>query len=148
MIHLRTFENYRNSLILYHGSSKKFPIGFELLPQTDGYVHSEDTKYEEELIEKYRPSDKLSRKKSVFLVDDKDYIEDAGGYDDFIYEVSYDSIPEKSDLAWYTEMSMTDDESLIKEYAENYWSGIQFSDSDNSLFEYRVPSAKIIKIIN
>ena len=147
MKHLKTYENY-NTLKLYHGSVKEFPIGFELLPQTDSYVNSEDTKYEEDIIEKYRPLDKLSRKESVFLVDDPDLIEDAGGYDDYIYEVSYDSIPEKSDLAWYTEISMTDDESLIEEYAKNYWSGVKFTNSEYSLFEYRVPKAKTLRIID
>ena len=146
MKHLKTFESH-NNIALYHGSMSEFPIGFELLPQEDGYVHDEGSKIDEDFLEKFRPSDKLSRFKSVYLIDDIDLIEDAGGYEDFIYEVSYDYISEKSDLAWYSEMSMAEDMDRKEECAKNYWSGIIFEELDYSLFEYRVPSAKIIRTL-
>lgn len=133
----------------FHGSAKKLNIGTILVPQADGYVNETSEKWLEELFEKYRPLNKLSRLKSVFICDDIDEIEAAGGYLDYIYKVKPIDIPEKSDLAWYTEVQLlpeTDEYNIIKAI-KNYWNGIQYHDIEMSVWEYRTSAAKIIKLI-
>ena len=56
--------------LLFHGSQKKFPVGFVLLPQSDGYAVSEDEDIAntERILEAHRPATSLPRSKSVFMV--------------------------------------------------------------------------------
>ena len=88
---------------------------------------------------------------SVFLVDNIDDIDSSGGYTDFIYEVSILDviIPEKSDLAWYTELELieSDDYDKQKEIAGNYWNGVRYHKRSESLFEYRVPKARVVELV-
>jgi len=133
---------------LYHGSRQKFPIGFILQPQAEGYVHEElET---EQIIEQYRPSNKISRFDSVFLVDDPSNIDYAGGYDDYIYVVEPIGQVDKSNLSWYTDVSVYLDASHEeqKEWSLNYWNGIPYEKRANSLWEYRTKAAEIIDIID
>jgi tRNA uridine 5-carbamoylmethylation protein Kti12 len=148
MKHLKTFENFKMKAF-FHSSAKYIKNNTILRPHADSYVKQIDNEFLEKLMEKYRPSDKLSRYDSVFLVDDMDLLDDAGASTDFIYTVEPIGNIEKSDLAWYTEVQIVDedDTELIKEYVENYWNGVPFTDSSASLFEYRVPAAKIIELV-
>ncbi len=102
-------------------------------------------------MESYWPDDKLSRHDSVFLVDNIDDIDSSGGYTDFIYEVSIPDgiIPEKSDLAWYTELEFIerDDYDKQKEIARNYWNGVRYHKRSESFFEYRVPKAREVELV-
>lgn len=134
---------------LYHGSRKEFPVDFVLTPQNDGYVNDPEVSVTEKIMEKFRPEGHLSRRDSIFMVDDPDDIDNAGGYLAYIYKVAPIGSIEKNDLAWYSDLSIyapyneLDDE-LIQS-AKNYWSGI--SHPENSLMEYRAKSAKIIEIV-
>lgn len=134
---------------LYHGSKKEFPIGFILTPQNDGYVNDPEVSSTEEVMEKFRPSSHLSRYDSVFMVDNPDDIDNAGGYLAYIYKVAPIGPTETNDLAWYSELSIYApynklDKDLIQS-AKNYWSGAIHP--ENSLMEYRARSAKIIEIV-
>jgi hypothetical protein len=133
---------------LFHGSRREFPVGFILSPQSDGYVQDPETKRTEEIVERYRPTGKIARHKAVFLVDDPDLIDSAGGYTDFIYTVEPIGRVERSDLSWYSdiEIYLDTDESEQQRLAENYWSGMPYNEGDHSLFEYRVKSAKIVAV--
>lgn len=139
-----------NNQVYYHGSRRKFPDGFTLTPQAIGYVH--DEKKVEDFVEKYRPPNKLSRFKSVFMVTDPEEIDYAGGYEDFIYEVMPVGVVEKSDLSWYSEISvyLHEDNQVepMIEAAKNYWSGVPFTDPKSSLFEYRTSAATITRRIS
>lgn len=148
MKHIKLYENF-NMIAFYHGSYDKLPNNTILKPHDKSYTKQNDNSYLESILEKYKPTNKLSRYESVFLVDDIENIDSAGGAIDYIYEVIVPKgiIPEKSDLAWYTEIDMVDDEEKQKEYALNYWNGIQFFDKDSSLWEYRVPKAYIVDLI-
>lgn len=138
---------------LIHGSRKKFPVGFILLPQTDGYVNLPETKEHEDIFEKYRPEGCLSRSQSVFMLSSTniDHIDDAGGYNDYIYEVKHRGKIERNDLAWYSEISGLVDLDIndpeLVSIVNNYWNGVRFRNKQNSLWEYRSPSATIIKLI-
>ena len=139
-----------------HGSTKIFGKDFILLPQPDGYANTCETPEFEAYVESRRPSDKLSRLKSVFLSEDADLIDGAGGYTDAIYEVKPLSPPEGSDLAWYTEAfgefdskqyGGTYDSEKLDSCIDAYWSGIPYSDPENSNFEYRVSSAQVVRMV-
>lgn len=138
---------------LFHGSRKNFPIGFRLLPQADGYTSYQEVQNIENLFEKYRPENKTSRKSSVFLTDNINNIDGAGGYTDYIYAVEPELTPEASDLAWYSEAdSLYDEEETPSKELLNaiamYWNGTPYHDSSKSNFEYRCKSALITNINN
>ena len=134
----------------YHGSQKKFPNGFLLLPQTDGYVLYPETTGLEAFVEKYRPSNKLARSKSVFLVDNPELCDLAGGYEDYIYLVRPQGVIEASDLSWYSQIEtyLDMEEEEKKQCALNYWNGVPFTDRRRRLVEYRTPAAKIIQLFS
>ena len=135
---------------LFHGSQWQFPVGFVLKPQPGGYANlpDEDIAEVENIIEQYRPSGKISRKDAVFMVDDPELIDAAGGYDDFIYTVEPIGRVEVSDLKWYSELSVywiDMDDAEKRRLAEGYWSG-EPSPGKHSLFEYRARSARILDV--
>lgn len=148
MINFQNFLESKN-IAYYHGSRKKFPVGFILTPQNDGYTSHSEVQAEEQIIEKYRPKNKLSRKNSVFMVDNIDDIDSAGGYLDFVYRVEPLGKIERSDMHYYSEISIYHDmmEDEIKQLALNYWSGIP-SGTNTGLFEYRTPKAKILELVH
>lgn len=148
MKYIKHFESHTNKLFL-HGSFNKLLKNTILKPHNDSYTKHYDNKYIEEIMERYKPNDKLSRYNSVFLVDDVDDIDNAGASIDFIYEVTIpdDIIPEKSDLAWYSEIEMTNDKVKKKKYALNYWNGVAFTNPEMSLWEYRVPYAIVYNLV-
>lgn len=134
---------------LYHGTHYLFPCAFELKPQDNGHTHQPETQELEDFIELHRPIDKLSRRKSVFLSDDIDLIDAAGGYTDAVYMVDVAKV-EKSDLAWYSHTQAMLDEGKTEEAeqaAVNYWSGIPFTEVSERCPEYRCASAKVVTIV-
>lgn len=133
---------------MYHGSRKKFDIGFILLPQ-DEYTSNEVSKDLEELFESVRPDHCIPRKEAVYLSDNVDLIDASGGYTDIIYKVDVDDY-EKSDLAWYTEAQTCLENGslkLAKKCALKYWSGEDYYDNKKSCIEYRANSAIVNSIV-
>ena len=138
------------SRTLYHGSRAEFPPGFVLEPQPGGYatLPDEDIAEVEAILEAHRPPHMIPRTEAVFMVDDPDMIDAAGGYDDHVYEVEPSGPAEASDMAWYSELSvhwidMPDDER--RRLAEGYWSAEPFPDGSRGLFEYRARSATVVR---
>lgn len=136
--------------ILYHGSREEFPPGFVLEPQPGGYADlpDEDIAEVEAIVEAHRPPGMIPRREAVFMVDDPEMIDSAGGYDDHVYEVEPIGQAEASDMAWYSELSvywidMPEDER--RRLAEGYWSGDPFPDKSRGLFEYRARSARVVR---
>lgn len=136
-----------SNITLYHGSRSSFPVGFILTPQNDGYVYQE--RLTTDIVEKYRPPEKISRYDAVYMVDDPSLVDSAGGYDDYIYLVEPIGQVDKSDLSWYSEVEMyldaTPEEQ--KEWSLNYWNGVSYKNPVNSMWEYRAKQAKIVDIL-
>jgi hypothetical protein len=133
---------------LYHGSRKEFPNGFILTPQNDGYTSYPEVQFSENILELVRPKDKLSRKKSVYMVADIDEIDSAGGYLDFVYLVRPLGRVEASDEGWYSEIDeWIDNPDQAKECAINYWNGTPYK-GVGSLFEYRTPKAMVLRLVH
>lgn len=132
---------------LYHGSRGHFDPGFVLKPQVAADAFDEDVAPVEDIMEKHRPEGKIPRRESVFMVDDPERVEQAGGYEDHVYIVEPIGAVEASDLGWYGELSvywmdMPDDER--RGLAEGYWSGDPFPGRPRSLYEYRARAAEVI----
>ena len=143
---------------LFHGSRKRFPKGFVLRPQSDGYISFEEVKVHEAVMDHFRPVHCLPRSKSVFMVADPAEIDYAGGYEDNVYEVQPQGKVEKNDMAWYSELgSYTEhfdeqgqidlNDPEIMKAATNYWNGVPYKNPANSLWEYRSESAIVLRRI-
>lgn len=137
---------------LYHGSRCFFEDGFILLPQSHGYVHDEEVREFEQLVDSRRPDGCLSRFSSVFLSADPALIDGAGGYVDAVYRVEPLSAPQVSDLAWYSEAwceysAEPRDERRILELIDGYWSGEPFPEREVGNFEYRVIGAQVVEMV-
>ena len=144
MKYIKLFENF--NIKYYHGSYDDLYVGTILEPHDLSYTKQADISKLEFTVEKYRPFDKLSRYDSVFLTDNIENLDNVGAPLDFIYEVIPEFV-EKSDLAWYTEIEMVDDEEAQKECALNYWNGVPFHNRNSSAWEYRTPRAIIKELV-
>jgi len=157
-MHLKSYPQlfettYKNVWFsLYHGSNKRMKLGTIITSRSDGYTSMESEREIEDLFEKYKPANKISRKNCVYMVSNPDDIDAAGGYSDYIYMVNPIGPIDKSDLSWYAEVDgLLHDKNknikIIKSYINNYWTGVQYKTKEHSLFEYRANSAKIIEIV-
>jgi hypothetical protein len=133
----------------YHGSHIDFPLKHELRPQSDGYVQTCEAQDLEHLFESLRPKGVLSRKQSVFMSNNMELIDPAGGHTDVIYGVSPNDTVFPSDLAWYSDAQQHLEKGNIQlatQCAQKYWSGEPFYVPEQSCFEYRTRSATVTEI--
>ena len=134
----------------YHGSFDKLPVDTILRPQT-GYEKNWGGNQFYQVLEKYRPPNMVSHKNAVFMCDNLEDIDLAGGADHFIYEVMPLGPVEKHDLNWSSEISMLADEEgpnqelALKKAAEHYWNGDPHY--NESVWEYLTTNAKIIALV-
>lgn len=145
--------------LFYHGSKKAFPVGFVLTPQADGYVHGvygdESDKLIrriERILEKFRPSEMISRLQSVFLVARVGAIEHAGGQSAYVYQVDPIGAAEESCLWWYAELeSLASEPRLnqraVKTAAINYWTNVPPPQGKPATYEFRCRQATIVAIL-
>ena len=140
----------------YHGSYDDLPIGTVLTPEKGNFM---GTFSQEEMdshfkLELFRPDGYLSRDSGVYMCDNIDDIDNAGGANDHIYIVEPLGKVDKHDLNWMSEIDliMSDafengeqesDETLQKVYsaALNYWNGVPHY--NESVWEYITPFARI-----
>ena len=143
----------------YHGSNDKLPVGTILNGRGAEYeAHWMGSGFYE-ILEKYRPPNMLSHKDAVFMCDNPDDIDVAGGGTEWLFTLLPLGKVERHDLNWSSEIdglvSMTDDdeddfdtlednEKRIREAAVNYWNGVPHH--SESVWEYLTPSAKILKV--
>lgn len=135
--------------IYFHGSMEKLPVGTILIPSPDYEQKWGNTDFYH-ILEIYRPKHMMSHQKSVFMCDNIDDIDLAGGGTEFIFTVQPLGNIEKHDLNWSSEISMLisdghdidSDDVIIA--AENYWNGTPHY--NESVWEYLTPRAKILKV--
>jgi hypothetical protein len=134
----------------FHGSYQKLPNGTILVPRKSEYekIWGNNPFYFK--LELYRPSNKLASKNSVFMCDNVNDIDLAGGATNYIYNVKPIGNIEKHDVNWASEIDIALDdergEEEIKKIAYNYWEGIPHF--NESVWEYVAPSAEIIKLVD
>ena len=133
----------------FHGSSRAFQPGAILGPgnlQSWGFSQEH-----EQIFEQARPSDKVPRIKCVFMCSRIQDVNQAGG-GSLIYEVQPLGQVDVSDQAWYgmvgapeTGMGYTLKDPDTFDMVMNYWEGVPYPDKSESLWEYRTPSAKVLR---
>ena len=133
----------------YHGSSDNLPIG-TILTARVGYESDWEHTDFYNVLEHYRPSNQLSHKQSVFMCDNPDDLDAAGGGTDWVFTLKPLGPVQKHDLNWSSEIScligdgFTIDSKEVEQAAKNYWSGVPHT--DESLWEYLTPSAIILDV--
>lgn len=138
-----------NQKVYYHGSFEKLPIGTILTPRLDYEKNWEHTDFYRPL-EMYRPANQLAHSQSVFMCDNPDDIDLAGGATNWIFTVIPLGVIQKHDLNWSSEISMLISNGYkinspeIIQAAGNYWQGIPHH--DENVWEYLTTRAKIIKV--
>jgi hypothetical protein len=133
----------------YHGSDKELPVGTVLTGRQDEYESAWGHQDWYKILEAHRPPHMLSHKESVFMCDNPDDLDAAGGGTEYMFELQPIGRVEKHDMNWTNEISMlvedpVENEEKIIEAANNYWNGIPHV--NESLWEYLTPSAKILKV--
>lgn len=140
----------------YHGSYENFfQAGDELCALPASYEKNWAGTGFYDVLEHYRPKDKLAHKHAVFMVDNIDDVDNAGAPTDAIYEVEPIGDVQRYDMNWSTEISgiiacdgaeawHTD---RVKGIAEAYWSGLPYPDRD-SVWEYLAPRMKIVQLVH
>lgn len=144
------------SIKYFHGSYDLLPIGTILTPEK-GTFNPEDM-LSDNMLELFRPNQYISRNNAVFMTDNPDDIDSAGGPIDHVYIVRPLSRVEKHDLNWMSEIdsiiselsneeSLEDEETIqkIEKAALNYWDGTPHY--NEALWEYLATSALVIKEI-
>lgn len=151
---MREFINLIESLqeeakTFYHGSNDKLRVGIILKPRGDEYeMDWKDTDFYS-VLEEFRPPNMLSHKDSVFMCDNPDDIDNAGGGTEWLFTVKPLGPVQRHDLNWGSEISMllSEDEidkEALQKAAENYWNGVPHY--NESVWEYLTPEAKIITV--
>jgi hypothetical protein len=141
--------------VYYHGSNDKLRIGKILTGRGASYESDWKDSGFYETLEKYRPANMLSHKDAVFMCDNPDDIDSAGGGTEWLFTVVPIGIVQKHDMNWgslidcikstdYPSELEHEREASIKEAAENYWNGVPHGSSP--LWEYLTPKAKIIAV--
>lgn len=141
---------------LFHGSRTRFKVGAILKPQREGYVagsgldaiQREAHHRLEAILERYRPTDAVPRHQAVFLCDNIQDIDNAGGYLDFVYTAEPLGPVTKCNLDWYSELyglSFDEvDEDDAARLATHYW---EAAPSPNATYEYLTTSARVIELV-
>jgi hypothetical protein len=148
--------NYREIMLreatkrrFYHGSSEALPIGTILTAR--GTAYEADWEHTDFYLplERYRPPTKLAHKDAVFMCDNPDDIDIAGGATDWLLTVEPLGPVERHDLNWGSEISLLlsddpDNDAAIRQAAENYWNGVPHH--DENVWEYLTRSARVLAV--
>jgi hypothetical protein len=133
----------------YHGSYEELPIGTILQPRNEDYERDWQHTDFYSILEQYRPPQMLSHKAAVFMCDNPDDVDVAGGATEWLLTVVPLGKVERHDLNWSSEISMLVSDNpnnlaAIQQAARNYWAGVPHH--SESVWEYLTPSARVIVI--
>ena len=133
----------------YHGSNTELPVGTILKPSPT-YENDWSRTDFYQILEDHRPTNILGHKNSVFMCDNPDDIDLAGGGTEWLFTVVPLGPVQRHDLNWSSEISSLMSEGYsatsteVLKAAENYWNGVPHH--DENVWEYLTPSAKIIAV--
>lgn len=137
-------------MIYYHGSYDALAVGTVLRPREDYEKEWGKTDFYEAL-EHYRPEEFLPHAKAVFMCDNPDDLDSAGGATNWVLHVKpLTPRIERHDLNWSSEVSMLISEGFaiesdeVKQASLNYWNGV--AHPNESLWEYLTEAAVVIKV--
>ena len=144
----------------FHGSYHFLPNGTVLSPEKGNFMgtFNQDEMDSHFKLEQFRPSNFISRNNCVFMTDNPEDIDLAGGASEHIYIVKPLGKVERHDLNWMSEIDLIFSEAWdkgeqesegtiekVKNAALNYWNGTPHY--NESVWEYLTTSAKVIKEI-
>lgn len=136
-----------SNMKFWHGSMDQLKIGTILMP-TSNYEERWNSTDFYNVLERYRPLHCLAHKNSVFMCDNDNDIDCAGGGTEWVFEVKPLGAIERHDMNWSSEISgaicENAPEETLREYAMNYWNGLPHH--SESVWEYLTTSAVIISV--
>lgn len=131
----------------YHGSSTPLRQGTVLTPGKGVGLQNHPILQAHEMeVDKLRPRDCISRQRCIYMCASPEDVKRSGGSGAYIYEVAPIGQVDKSDQAWY---GVSDDLSNPDSFdaIANYWEGVPYPNSNESLWEYRAKSAKVVGLV-
>jgi hypothetical protein len=142
-------ELTESSNIFYHSSANELDVGTILTGRGSDYDRDWGYVPFFEVLERYRPANKLSHRDAVFMVGNEDDLDSAGGSTEYVFTLKALGSVSKHDMNWSSRIaSMVDDgldydDTRIKQAAEKYWSG---EPTDDPLWEYLTTKAEILAV--
>lgn len=133
----------------YHGSMVELPVGTILKPNINYEEDWSNTDFYS-VLEKYRPKEMLSHKNTIFMCENDEDVDLAGGGTEYLFIVEPLGKIERHDLNWSSEISMLMSDGLdvnnpkVIDAATNYWNGTPHY--NEQVWEYLTPFAKIISV--
>lgn len=123
--------NTESDRVFYHGSMDYLEVGSVLRPR-HAYAESWSKADFYTVLERYRPKHLLAHAQSVFLCDNPDDVDLAGGGTEWMFEVKPLGSIQRHDLNWSSAISCAVGEGAaeeaLRELAENYWRGVPHPD--------------------
>lgn len=133
--------------MFYHGSSNKMKVGTVLKGRGLNYINDWSSDLVYQILEKERPNNYIPHYEAVFMVDNIEDIDNAGGATDYIFHLKPLGPIERHDMSFQSEIliAISDKKSLaeIKLIAKKYWTGIS---SKEPVWEYLTREAIITKV--
>lgn len=146
---MRAYELIEQSIPYYHGSHDNLPIGTILSPR-DSYEDDWGKASFYHMLEVFRSDNMLAHKEAVFMVDNTEDIDLAGGATDYVFILRPLGRIERHDLNWGSEISSLVDQGYdefseeVSIAAKNYWNGTPHP--NESVWEYLTPKAEILSV--
>jgi hypothetical protein len=142
-------EESLNTRLYYHSSVNELDVGTILTGRGSDYDRDWGYVPFFEVLERYRPADKLSHRDAVFMVSNEDDLDSAGGSTEYVFTLQPLGPVYKHDMNWSSLISSLVDDGHdydsqeLKTAAENYWAG---KPTDDPLWEYLTTKAKIVAV--
>ena len=142
--------DHMSSIRFFHGSMNYLPTGTILRPRGEAYEADWGDADFYHVLEYYRPVGCLPHKDAIFLVDDPEDIDLAGGGTEYCFEVVPQGEISSHDLNWSSEISVLVDQGYdlnsleVKNAALSYWKGTPHT--NESVWEYLVKEAEIVRV--
>ena len=139
-----------NNMRYYHGSEDELEVGTVLAPREDyedRWGHNDFYR----VLEQYRPANCLPHCAAVFMCDNDEDVDAAGGGTDYLFEVQPQGSVSKHDMNWSSQISalISDgyglDSDEVVQAAKNYWAGVPHDESE-PLWEYLCKTAVVVAV--
>ena len=134
----------------YHGSEVELPVGTVLQPRSDykeRWGHNDFF----QALESNRPANCLPHSNAVFMCDNDEDVDAAGGGTEYLFELRPIGKVSKHDMNWSSQISalVSDGYSLdsdeVKLAAQNYWAGVPHDECE-PLWEYLCEQAEVVAV--
>lgn len=132
----------------YHGSPIAHAVGTVLGGRGDAYQADWKSSMFYTVLEAHRPADCIAHHEAVFMVDNDDDLDCAGGATDWVLELQPVGPVSRHDLNWSSEICALLSEGYSASSAEviscatNYWAGQ--AHPNESVWEYLTKSAQVL----